>query len=75
MPKMDGREALKEIKQDPDLKKLPVVVFTTSSNDNDIQSCYDLGANSYIIKPHDFSDYRNLVNRLHDYWTESVTFA
>ncbi|MEE8575559.1 MAG: response regulator, partial [Thermodesulfobacteriota bacterium] len=51
MPKKDGREALKEIKADPALKEIPVVILTTSDDDVDVRSAYDLGANSYITKP------------------------
>src|SRR6187551_296241 len=51
MPRKDGREVLKEIKQDPDLRTIPVVVLTTSKSDEDIYRSYDLGVNSYIVKP------------------------
>src|SRR4051812_17902812 len=51
LPGTDGREVLKVIKQDEFLRKIPVIVLTTSSAENDIQMCYDCGANSYIVKP------------------------
>src|SRR5262245_28951056 len=51
MPKKDGREVLQEIKEDKLLKKIPVIVFTTTKNENEINRCYELGANSYIVKP------------------------
>src|SRR5580704_4441821 len=51
MPKNDGREALREIKADPKLRQIPVIVLTTSKDDNDISRSYDLGANSYVAKP------------------------
>ena len=54
MPKKDGREVLKELKQDSFLKKIPVVIFSTTSNELEMKSCYELGADSYITKPNSF---------------------
>src|SRR4051812_28012237 len=54
MPKKDGREVLKELKQYPIFKKIPVIVFTTTKNEIEIKRCYELGANSYVIKPISF---------------------
>src|SRR4051812_23526773 len=51
MPKKDGREVLKEIKQHPEFKRVPVIVFTTTRNEHKIRRCYELGANSYVVKP------------------------
>jgi len=68
MPKMDGREALKEIKSDPDLRSLPVVILTTSSADEDIVRSYDLGASSYIQKPVTFEKMVEVVETLGKYW-------
>jgi CheY-like chemotaxis protein len=51
MPKKGGREALQEIKQHPVLKSIPVIVYTTTKNENEIKRCYELGANTYIVKP------------------------
>jgi CheY-like chemotaxis protein len=72
MPRMDGREALKEIKADPDLKKIPVLVFTTSRDEEDIYRSYNLGANSFITKPVSFSGLIEAVKSLGKYWFEIV---
>ena len=54
MPGLDGRRTLELIKQNPELRKIPVVILTTSSDERDVKACYDLGANTYIQKPVDF---------------------
>jgi len=72
MPKKDGREALKEIKSDPDLRKIPVVVLTTSKADTDIGSIYELGANSFISKPVSFDSLVEVMKVLGRYWFEIV---
>ena len=72
MPKKDGREALKEIKADPDLRKIPVVVLTTSRADTDIGRVYDLGANSFISKPVSFDSLVDVMKTLCRYWFEIV---
>ena len=64
LPKKDGREVLAEIKQDPNLKSIPVVVLTTSNAESDIVKTYDLQANCYITKPVDFQDKRNWIFNL-----------
>jgi CheY-like chemotaxis protein len=68
MPRKDGREALAEIKADPDLKILPIVVLTTSNSADDIIRSYHLGANSYIIKPMTFKALTKTVGNLGIYW-------
>jgi len=68
MPKKDGREALAEIKADPALRHLPVVILTTSDADEDILRSYDLGANSYIQKPVTFEKMVDVVRTLSEYW-------
>lgn len=68
MPKMDGREALKAIKGDPDLHSIPVIILTTSAADEDIVRSYDLGANSYIQKPVTFAKMVDVVDTLGRYW-------
>jgi CheY-like chemotaxis protein len=68
MPKKDGREALKEIKQHPVFKKIPVIVFTTTKNDTEIKRCYELGANTYIVKPTSFESLLNVVEEIRSYW-------
>jgi CheY-like chemotaxis protein len=72
MPKKDGREALKEIKADPQLRQIPVVVLTTSQTEEDIYRSYDLGANSFITKPVTFSSLVEVMKTLGKYWFEIV---
>lgn len=72
MPKKDGRQCLFEIKQNPLLRKIPVVVFTTSTLQEDIIKTYDLGVNSYINKPVDFKELINLFSLLSKYWFNTV---
>ena len=72
MPRKDGREALSEIKADPLLRAIPVVVLTTSSADEDIVRSYDLGVNSYIQKPVTFPKLVELVTELGNYWFKIV---
>jgi CheY-like chemotaxis protein len=72
MPKKDGREALKEIKADPELRKIPVVVLTTSKADTDIGRIYELGANSFISKPVSFDALVEVMKILGRYWFEIV---
>lgn len=72
MPKMDGREALALIKSDPMLKRIPVVILTTSKAEEDMLSGYDLGAASYITKPVTFDALVELMRTLGRYWVEFV---
>lgn len=72
MPRKDGREALREIKNDPELRKIPVVVLTTSKADTDIGQIYELGANSFISKPVAFDSLVNVMKILRSYWFEIV---
>jgi CheY-like chemotaxis protein len=72
MPKKDGREALEEIKADPKLREIPVVVLTTSKEEEDIHRSYQLHANSYITKPVTFESLIALVATLGKYWMEIV---
>ena len=72
MPKKDGREALEEIKADPKLREIPVVVLTTSKEEEDIHRSYQLHANSYITKPVTFEALIGLVSALGKYWMEIV---
>jgi len=72
MPKKDGREVLKEIKSDPELRGIPVVILTTSSDEGDILRSYNTGANSYITKPVTFAGLVNAVKALGKYWFEIV---
>jgi len=72
MPRLDGRGALSEIRKDPELKKIPVVVLTTSQSEEDIVRTYDLGVNSYITKPVTFDGLVNVVQVLNKYWIQIV---
>lgn len=68
MPRKDGRQALAEIKSDPDLRRIPVVILTTSKTEEDVLRTYDLGANSYIAKPVTFDGLVEIVRTLGQYW-------
>jgi CheY-like chemotaxis protein len=72
MPKKDGREALKEIKSDPDLRQIPIVVLTTSKAEEDIFRSYDLGVSSFITKPVTFESLVDVMKVLARYWFEIV---
>jgi CheY-like chemotaxis protein len=72
MPRKDGREALREIKNDPELRRIPVVVLTTSNADLDIGRVYELGANSFICKPVTFDALVKVMQRIGQYWFEIV---
>ncbi|MCL4171087.1 UNVERIFIED_CONTAM: hypothetical protein GTU68_015437 [Idotea baltica] len=70
MPGIDGRKVLSKIKTDPNLKDIPVVILTTSSDEHDIDECYKLGANTYIKKPVDLENFMQAIKRLKEYWFE-----
>lgn len=72
MPRVDGREALRAIKSDPLLRRIPVVVFTTSRAEEDILKSYDLGANSFIRKPVTLAGIGEVVGELDRYWLQIV---
>ena len=72
MPKKDGREALKEIKADPNLRRIPIVVLTTSKAEEDILRSYDLGVSSFITKPVTFEALVEVIRTLAMYWFEIV---
>lgn len=72
MPRMDGREALRAIKSDPELRSIPVVVLTTSRAEEDILRSYDEGANSYITKPVTFDGLVEVMKTLRRYWFEII---
>jgi CheY-like chemotaxis protein len=72
MPRMDGREALKEIKSDPGLRQIPIVVLTTSKAEEDIYRSYDLGVNSFITKPVTFDGLVEVMRSVGQYWFEIV---
>ena len=72
MPRKDGREALAEIKADPVLRRIPVIILTTSKAEEDILRSYDIGANSYITKPVSFAGLAAAIKILGEYWFEIV---
>jgi CheY-like chemotaxis protein len=72
MPRKDGREVLREMKTRMDLKRIPVVVLTTSRADTDIEKMYELGANSFISKPIQFDSLVKLMRLLSQYWLQTV---
>jgi chemotaxis family two-component system response regulator Rcp1 len=72
LPLMDGREVLADIKADPQLRAIPVVVLTTSQAEEDIVRSYDLHANCYITKPVDFDQFMKVVRSVHDFWVTVV---
>ncbi len=68
LPKINGFEVLKEVRSNPATKMLPVVVITSSREDSDIKSAYNLGANSYVVKPVDFDVFNRVINLIVHYW-------
>lgn len=72
LPGTDGREVLEQLKQDDELKIIPVVVLTTSSNPKDIEVCYRYGVNGYILKPIDIKKLMRNIQVIIDYWFEAV---
>ncbi len=70
LPGTDGREVLAEVKSDPNLRSIPVVVLTTSKDERDIEACYNQGASSYIPKPVDMKGFLTAITKLEDYWFE-----
>ncbi len=75
MPKMDGREVLKEIKQHPVFKRIPIIVFTTTKNENEIRRCYELGANTYVVKPVSFEGLLKVLDDIRGYWYNTAAIA
>jgi len=72
LPRMDGREVLEKIKQDPELKRIPVIVLTTSQAEEDILHSYNLHANCYISKPVDLDQFISVVKSIEDFWLTIV---
>ncbi len=73
LPRKDGREVLEELKHDPDLKVIPVVVLTTSRSEQDVLRSYQLHANCYITKPVDFAQFMEVVKAIENFWLTVVT--
>ena len=72
LPKKDGREVLAEMKADPALRRIPVIILTTSSDELDILGAYDLHANCYITKPVDLDQFTTVVRSIEDFWLSIV---
>jgi two-component system, chemotaxis family, response regulator Rcp1 len=72
LPRKDGRQVLKEIKNDESLKRIPVVILTTSKNEEDVLRAYDLHANCYITKPVDFNRFMDVVKSIENFWLTVV---
>ena len=72
LPKKDGKTVLKQLKNDPNLRFIPVIVLTTSYDERDIEYCYEMGANSYVQKPVDLERYLESIKRLQNFWFEIV---
>jgi len=70
MPGLDGRKTLQQIKENATLKKIPVIVLTTSNDERDIEACYRIGANTYVQKPVSFDGLIEAIKRLKEYWFE-----
>ena len=68
LPKVSGRQLLKELKSHDDFRRIPVIVLTTSSNPRDIVDCYDMGANSFITKPVEYTEFEQVVKTISSYW-------
>lgn len=73
LPRKNGREVLEEIKADEDLKRIPVIVMTTSKAEQDIHKAYNLNANCYVTKPVDLDEFLNVVKSIEDFWLTVVT--
>ena len=72
LPRKDGREVLESIKEDPDLRRIPVVILTTSSAERDVLQSYDLHANCYVTKPVDLEQFISVVRSVEDFWLTVV---
>jgi two-component system, chemotaxis family, response regulator Rcp1 len=72
MPRKDGREVLREIKADPDLRRIPVVVMTSSQAEEDVARAYDMHANCYVRKPIDFDQFHSVVKTIENFWFDTV---
>lgn len=73
MPRKDGKQILQEIKSSIQWRHIPVIMFTTSKSPEDIRKCYDLGANSFIVKPSSFENLLSVTNIIGEYWMNTVS--
>ncbi|MCA9128688.1 MAG: response regulator [Planctomycetales bacterium] len=74
MPKLNGRETLLELKNDENLKHIPVIVLTTSESSRDIEACYQLQASCYLTKPADLTSFQDSLEAVKDFWLSSVRY-
>ncbi len=72
LPKMNGFDVLTEVKSNPSIQKIPVIIFSSSTSDNDVLRSYDLKANSYVSKPTDFNEFLNVVRTIDEFWFQTV---
>ena len=72
LPKMDGRAFLRQVKADPELKSIPVIILTSSRLETDIREAYDMNANCYIVKPGDMGGFLKMAGSLRDFWVAQV---
>ncbi len=73
LPRKDGRAVLAEIKQDPQLRQIPVVIFTTSDSDEEVSNAYDLGANCYLTKPPELDAFMTMMKGIEEFWLSLAT--
>ena len=73
LPRKDGRRVLTEIKEDDMLRRIPIIVLTTSNAPSDVVKCYDLHANCYIVKPVDFDEFETVIRAIEEFWFGYVT--
>jgi two-component system, chemotaxis family, response regulator Rcp1 len=73
LPRMDGREVLSEVKTDPDLRRIPVVILTTSRAEEDVVKSYNLHANCYVVKPVDLDQFIGMIRLIERFWLMAVT--
>ena len=71
LPRVDGLEVLRHVKADPELKSIPIVMFTGSGEESDLKMSYGLGVNAYVVKPVDFNHYSNTLKAIGTFWTET----
>jgi len=71
LPKVSGSEVLRTLKTDDRTKHIPVIILSSSKEDNDVERCYDIGANSYVVKPVDFGQFTETVQRIGTYWLDT----
>lgn len=70
LPKVNGKELLAKVKNDKNLNCIPIIIFSSSHNRTDIEDCYNLGANCYMVKPFGLTEYENVVNTIKKYWID-----